>query len=169
MVVSQFAGSDSINSRDGLSNPLSQSLFVCAALRLFQMSNLRDQPVDRRRNALVMRMKRAQCDQSPTYLNQVELRSQMMFPQLNDDSLTLPGGYALLIGRGDANRCKEERPRTRNLSEADLRKERWSRGQTSLLQDVAAMNCSRGGAHLPFRAIQASVRRPELASRLHRQ
>jgi hypothetical protein len=49
------------------------------------MTNLSDQPVDRGRNALVMRVKRAQCDQSPTYLNQVEPRSQIDVSRLNDD------------------------------------------------------------------------------------
>lgn len=44
------------------------------------MTNLRHQPVDRRRNALVMRVQRAQCDQSLTYLNQVELQSQIDIP-----------------------------------------------------------------------------------------
>lgn len=44
------------------------------------MTNLRHQPVNRRRKALVMRVQRTQCDQSLTYLNQVERNRKSIFP-----------------------------------------------------------------------------------------
>jgi hypothetical protein len=71
-VVYWLSGRDFIDRREGLSNRVSQGPFVRAALRLRQITDSCEQLVDQRRDALIMRMKRAQSDQSPTCFNQVE-------------------------------------------------------------------------------------------------